>query len=181
MKSWWWFSGFLLLISAAWIILSAPDPSTADEWQASAPAIGFVAPDFVLTNSLGEEIQLSELRGAPVVINFWASWCAPCRAEMPAIQEIADRYQDQGLTVLGINATAGDSFTKAVDFIAINRLKFPILFDYDNTVNSAYQVRSLPTTFFVDAEGMIDDIVIGGPMSEALLQTRIEKLIEVGR
>lgn len=178
MTKWWFLSIFILLIGAFWIVFTAPDASQINDWQASAPAVGFTAPDFTLTTALGEQIQLSELRGEPVVINFWASWCGPCRAEMPALQAVSERYQANGLTILGVNATAGDSVAKAIDFVALNGLTFPILFDHENSVNAVYRVRSLPTTFFVDADGRIDDIVVGGPMSEALLQTRIDQLYQ---
>lgn len=177
MKKYWISSLLILAVSALWIILSAPDPGDVADWRAAAPAVGFAAPEFELLAADGEPIRLSELHGKPVVLNFWASWCAPCRAEMPALQTIAGRYEDKGLVVVGVNATATDSVTKAVEFASLNGVGFPIVFDHNNAVNAEYLVRSLPTTFFITPDGTIDDIVIGGPMSEALLQTRVERLL----
>ena len=140
--------------------------------------MGFMAPDFSLLTENGDEIRLSELRGQAVLINFWASWCNPCRAEMPAMEKVYQEYQGQGFVILAINATSQDNPADAINFASQLGLSFPILFDLDGKVNSAYQVRALPTSFFVDRQGIIQEIVVGGPMSEALLRIRIENLLE---
>jgi peroxiredoxin len=181
MKKWWLFTFLILTISAAWIFFSAPDSDEIQTWQTTAPAVGFSAPNFELTTAKADRLRLSEQIGAPVVINFWASWCGPCRAEMPALQATYERYAEKGLVIVGVNATATDSVAKATEFAALNGVNFPIVFDHENAVNTAYQVRSLPTTFFINAEGVIEEIVIGGPLSEALLQTRIEALLKAGQ
>lgn len=141
------------------------------------PRQGFLAPDFGLPNSQGEIVRLSSLRGQPVIINLWASWCTPCRAEMPAIQKVYEQYKDQGLVVLGVNATNQDNPQNAVQFVEDMGLTFPILFDMDGEVSQQYLLSALPTTFFVDGSGTIQEVVVGGPMAEALLKIRVEQLI----
>jgi peroxiredoxin len=144
------------------------------------PQVGFQAPDFELENSTGETIRLSELRGRPVLVNVWASWCPPCRAEMPAMQTVYQQYQDQGFIVLAVNATDQDDRQDALDFAQEWQLSFPILFDTQGQVSRQYQVRSLPTSFFIDPQGVIREVVVGGPMAEALLRIRVEQLLEPG-
>ncbi len=142
------------------------------------PHPGFPAPDFTLLTPDGEQVSLADLHGQPVIINLWASWCPPCRAEMPALQSVYEAYQDQGLVILALNATNQDSLQAALEFTRDLGLEIPILLDPDGRVSSLYQLRSLPTTFFVDPEGVIRDVVIGGPMAEALLRVRVEQLLE---
>ena len=97
---------------------------------------------------------------------------------MPAIQKVYDEFQDQGFFVLAVNSTNQDNLGDAITFAQIRKLTFPILLDKDGSVSDLYEVRSLPTTFFVDPQGIIQEVVIGGPMSEALLQIRVEQLME---
>lgn len=176
-KSWWLFSGLILLLGAVWIVFSTPDINEIQNWRASAPAVGMQAPDFQLLTRSGDELQLSNYQGRAIILNFWASWCPPCRSEMPAMQRVYNKYQDQGLIVIAVNATNSDSINRANEFADANSLKFPIVYDLDGAVNADYRVSSLPTTFFITPSGVIDEIVIGGPMSEALLSTRIENLL----
>lgn len=143
-----------------------------------APQTGFAAPDFTLSTPTGETYTLSELRGNAVLVNLWATWCPPCRAEMPAIQKIYDEYKQDGLIVLAVNMTAQDNALNITPFVAQFGLDFPILLDETGEVGAAYQLRSLPSSYFIDRAGIISEIVIGGPMSEALLRTRIEKILE---
>lgn len=113
-----------------------------------------------------------------MIINLWASWCTPCRSEMPAIQKVYEEYSQQGLIVLGINATNQDNPHNANQFAEEMGLTFPILFDTDGQVSQQYLLSALPTTFFVDGTGTIQEVVVGGPMAEALLKIRVEQLIE---
>ncbi len=169
----------ILLLGSAWIWFSAAPPGTTTSGQIPAPQEGFLAPDFSLQTLDGDTIVLSELRGTPVLINLWASWCGPCRAEMPAMQRIFEKYSGSGsFTILAVNATNQDNPSNAAAFVSEHNLTFPILMDVDGKVSASYQLRSLPTSFFVNREGIIEEIVIGGPMSEALLQTRVENLLQ---
>lgn len=97
---------------------------------------------------------------------------------MPAMQRTYQDFQDQGFSILAINATFQDRMEEAADFAAQKDLSFPILFDSNGAVSALYQVRALPTSFFIDAQGLISEVVVGGPMSEALLRSRIDKLIK---
>jgi thiol-disulfide isomerase/thioredoxin len=176
--SWIVFSILLLTVSAAWIWLSAAPPGSTTQGDIPAPQKGFQAPDFQLETFGGENYTLSELRGKPILINFWASWCPPCRSEMPAIQNVYDEFRDQGFEVLAVNSTHQDNLGDAITFAQIHKLSFPILLDRNGSVGDLFEIRSLPTTFFVDRQGTIQEVVIGGPMAEALLQIRAEQLLE---
>lgn len=166
-----------LVAGSAWIWLSRADPAESTQGGIPAPQAGFLAPDFSLLTADGEELRLSQLRGQPVLVNFWASWCPPCKAEMPAIQRAYQDYQDQGFIVLGVNAANQDDREEALAYLARQNLTFPILFDEGGRAAQLYQVRALPTSFFVDARGIIREVVVGGPMSEALLEVRVKQLL----
>jgi peroxiredoxin len=111
------------------------------------------APDFTLKSRSGENIKLSELRGNVVMVNFWASWCGPCRQEMPLLQQLYDRYQGMGFTLLGVNVDEDPAAAqKMLKEIPVN---FPILYDSSNKVSKQYQVKAMPSTFMVDRDGNI--------------------------
>jgi peroxiredoxin len=114
---------------------------------------GQTVPDFVLTYGDGETVKLSDWRGQPVVINFWATWCSPCRAEMPEIVEAFERYQEEDLVVVGVNVQ--ESADKASEFAEEFQMSFPIALDSRGEIQQLYQVRGLPTTFFIDREGRL--------------------------
>ena len=97
---------------------------------------------------------------------------------MPAIQQVYEDYQDAGLVVLGINATDQDDITAARSFVSENQLSFPILFDRNGEVSRQYNLHSFPTSYFIDQNGIIQDVIVGGPMSETLLRTRVEHMLE---
>ncbi len=168
----------ILTASAAWIGLSADKTGASTSNGIPAPQAGFAAPAFTLTAADGTSYSLSDLRGQAVLINLWATWCPPCRAEMPAIEKMYKEYKNQGFTVLAINMTYQDAPAEIAPFTEKYGLTFPILLDETGAVASAYQLRSLPTSLFINREGIISEVVIGGPMSEALLRTRIEQILK---
>lgn len=168
----------ILAVALIWIFASADRADTATAGVIPAPRQGFLAPDFTLNTIEGEIITLSTLREQAVLVNLWATWCPPCRAEMPAIQKLYDEYKDQGFDVLAINMTYQDDFSAISPFVQENGLTFPILIDQTGEVARKYELRSLPSSFFIDRDGIIQEVVIGGPMAEALLRTRIESLFE---
>ncbi|RME49281.1 MAG: TlpA family protein disulfide reductase [Chloroflexi bacterium] len=159
-----------------WIWQSAAPPAEAVPNVAS-PRPGFLAPDFTLETLDGGRITLSQLRGKVVMVNLWASWCPPCRKEMPAIEKVYRQNRERGLEVLAVNTTYQDSLKGVTQFVQEYDLSFPILLDRDGSVGRRYLLRALPTTFFIDRQGYIRSVVPGGPMSESLIQSKIEDLL----
>jgi peroxiredoxin len=176
-RYWTPFSIAILVLAAAWIWISAADTTTTPDETITAPQNGFLAPDFELETLDGERAALSDYRGQVVLINLWASWCPPCRAEMPAMQAAYTAFQDQGFVILAVNATHQDSLQDATAFVEERGLTFPILLDREGIVAQKYRSHLLPTSFFVDREGIIRYKTIGS-MSEALLRTRVQELLE---
>jgi thiol-disulfide isomerase/thioredoxin len=113
-----------------------------------------------------------------MLVNMWASWCTPCKYEMPAIQEAYEEFRDQGFTVLAVNLTKKDVLGSVESFVEEHGLTFPILLDQDGRVEDAYQLRGLPTSFFIDRDGVIQSVVIGGPMSQEAIRSFVQKLID---
>jgi peroxiredoxin len=121
--------------------------------QAIAANQPTMAPDFTLKSRDGVNIKLSELRGQVVMVNFWASWCGPCRQEMPLLQQLFDRYQSLGFSLLGVNV---DEDRAAADkMLSDVPVSFPILYDDRSKVSKQYQVKAMPTTIMVDRDGRI--------------------------
>lgn len=174
---WFGLTVLVLVVGAGWIWLSAVPVSATTGGLIPSPREGFLAPDFTLDLAGGGQVTLSELRGKVILINLWATWCPPCRSEMPAIQQVYEANRGRGLEVLAINMTYQDSETAAVEFAREHGLSFPILLDRTGAVGYRYQLRSLPTTFFVDRLGVIQQVILGGPMSEVTLQTTIESML----
>jgi peroxiredoxin len=168
----------ILFLGIGWIRVSSVTGDTSVEPQITVPKQGFLAPDFTLEMINGEMVTLSDLHGRVILVNFWASWCPPCRAEMPAMQIVYNDYKDQGLSILAVNSTIQDQQSNALDFVNENGLTFPVLFDFDGGVTAAYHIDALPTSFFIGRDGIIQDVVIGGPMPEALLREQIENLLK---
>ena len=121
--------------------------------QAHALTIGDVAPDFTLKNLQGTNLNLAEQRGEIILINFWASWCGPCRKEMPVLQKLQDKYQDLGVQVWGVNVEQENQAGK--DFLADLDLSFSIFFDQTNSLSKTYQVEAMPTTVIIDRDGKV--------------------------
>ncbi len=167
-----------LVMGSLWIYLSrTPLDTLAQENTLEVAMTGFLAPDFTLTALDGSTVQLSSLRGKPVIVNFWATWCPPCRAEMPELEEVWQKYKRGDLMLLGVNqgenaATVNRFKQQIVDF------SFPVLLDTRREVGSLYGVRAMPTTFFIDAAGRIQDVKVGGPMDTAMLLDGVNKIVE---
>lgn len=125
--------------------------------------VGSTAPDFSLQDSEGNNLSLSELlEKGPVVINFWASWCPPCREEMPDLEWLSKNYADEGLSILGVNTTYVDVRDDALAFIDELGLTFPIVFDESGEVGEElYSVISLPTSYWIDRNGIVQQVQVG--------------------
>ena len=168
----------VLALGFAWIFVSADRSGASTSGQIPAPQQGFPAPDFELKTSTGETIRLSDLRGQAVLVNLWATWCPPCRAEMQSIEKMYQQYKEDDFTVLAVNMTYQDDPAAVMPFVKEQGLTFPILLDETGGMANAYQLRSLPSSYFIRRDGVINEVVIGGPMSEALLRTRIEDILK---
>lgn len=145
---------------------------------ANRSAADFVAPDFTLTTLNGELLTLSELRGYPVILNFWASWCAPCRDEMLLLNRASEQFSDRGLRIVGVNVTAKDTVANARAFADQFAIGYPIVFDDVGIVSfGRYSVLGLPTSVFVDADGMIRRVVFG-EISQDALDTYITEIVD---
>lgn len=117
-----------------------------------------LAPEFALTNLEGESLSLSDLRGTPVMVNFWATWCPPCRAEMPLIQEFQDDFEGE-FVVLAVNG--GETEAEVRGFMESNDFTLTFLLDPENTVAQQYGVRGFPTSLFIDVEGYLRAFHVG--------------------
>ena len=140
-----------------------------------AATVGMAAPDFELQNLDGQSVSLNDLKGKPVLINFWATWCPPCRSEMPYIQQVYDEMHEKGLVVLAINI--GESSSKVKSFLQDNDLSLPVLLDTRGVVAQRYNIKGIPTTFFIDKDGTIREKIIGAFTSKAQIEERLSKIM----
>jgi cytochrome c biogenesis protein CcmG/thiol:disulfide interchange protein DsbE len=161
--------GLLVVALAAGITRGQPTASAS-----AAPEVDHPAPSFSLSTPDGAAVSLADLRGQVVLVNFWATWCPPCRAEMPAIQAAYERYHAKGFTVLAV--TADEDVPAIRAFFRQRGLGFPVLLDPQGGVHAAYRANTLPSSFFVDREGVIR-AVYHGPMSEAVIDGQLAKLL----
>ncbi len=151
--------------SATVVVLNAP---TATPLPDGRPAPVFLLPG--LDNKLH---RLTDYRGKQVVLNFWATWCVPCRLEMPLLEKTYQRLQNNGLVVIGINM--GEAVSPVRQYVDDLHITFPILLDADQTAAAQYKVIGLPTTFFIDAQGIIRASQVG-PLDEDSLQSYLDHL-----
>ncbi len=128
--------------------------------------IGQPAPDFTLRGPNGETVRLSDFAGHPMLINFWATWCPPCRFEMPLLEQTYEKLKDQGFVVLGVDVQEGPDLVNP--YIQEMGLTFPVALDRGGAVSTAYRVAALPTTVFVDANGVVTDIHRGALIEDTL-------------
>ena len=155
---------------------SRPTPSPIIQLP-EGTQVGNLAPDFQLQGLDGQTVSLSDFRGEPVLVNFWATWCGPCRSEMPFIQEIFDggEWSDKGLTILAVDI--GESLYTVKEFLDSNMLSFPVLLDTKQDVALKYNIRALPTTFLIDKDGVIQGIKFGAFSSKEDIEKNLSKII----
>lgn len=143
---------------------------------ASSGLAGQPAPDFVLKSASGTNLRLSEYRGNVVMINFWATWCGPCRQEMPLLNDLFSRYERVGFSLLGVNID--DDSRRAMDMAEELGVSFPVLFDERKEVSRLYQVEAMPVTVLVDREGKVRHVHLGyKPGYEEKYLTEIRALL----
>lgn len=140
-----------------------------------APKKEHPAPDFTLARLDGGSLSLAELRGTPVILNFWASWCGPCRLEMPHLEEASTKHGED-LVVLGVNLTQRENNLDDVPaFVDEFGLTFPVVLDEDGEVAKLYQVRGQPASVFIDAKGIVQT-VFHGPVTQKFIEERIAEI-----
>ncbi len=174
-------AGAVLFLPASVAALSrlAGQPVTSPAVGAPAVArsilrVGDPAPDFSLSFVDGRPVQLSQYRGKVVLINFWATWCGPCTAEMPRIEKAFQQHASDPLMILAVNQ--GESAKQVQGFAEIYRLTFPLVLDQKEQAGSAYRVQAFPTTFFVDRAGILREIHVG-EMSQDYLDKELDALL----
>jgi cytochrome c biogenesis protein CcmG/thiol:disulfide interchange protein DsbE len=139
-----------------------------------APPAGTMAPDFQLRTFDGKSIRLSDFRGKPVVVNFWASWCVPCRDEEPALDQLAATYQKQGIVFLGVNMQ--DTPSDAQTFMRQFQIDYPVVTDSTGAVYINYGVVGVPETYLVNRQGKLVQ-KITGPVDATTLTPSLEALL----
>jgi peroxiredoxin len=165
--------GSALIVSFAANLWEKPDASQSSE-AGYGLNIGQQAPDFEVQNLEGKPVKLSDYRGKTVVLNFWATWCPPCRAEMPHMERFHEQYHDD-VVVLGMNATTTEASPNVVEaWVKEWGLQFPIVLDSQGKVIEAYRINSYPTTYVMDAEGKVI-YRYQGPMNFDMLKEATRK------
>lgn len=145
--------------------------------RAALPAVGQAAPDFTLKSASGQNLRLRELRGEVVLINFWASWCGPCRQEMPLLNRIHEQYRKAGFTLLGVNID--DDPAAARDMARKLGVSFPVLLDTDKRVSRLYDVDTMPATLLLDRNGKVRYVHRGyRPGLEVTYQNQVRELLK---
>jgi len=159
------------------------DPGTenaktrANQSIKESPEEGFTAPGFTLQNLNGSPVNLSDFRGRVVLLNFWASWCGPCKKEIPALKRLYQvrKSPDFEILAVSLDRTAKD---KVASFVNANQMEFPILLNQDGDVGGRYWVRGIPTSFLLDKKGIITWKVVGGrEWDGAEVLSRIDQLL----
>ncbi|GMQ78047.1 MAG: hypothetical protein BMS9Abin02_0544 [Anaerolineae bacterium] len=166
------------LLGGAWIFISqesTPQFGVADNLT-EAPIAGYFAPDFTSSTTQGEELTLSDYRGQPTVLNFWTSWCPPCRIEAPYFQAASLKFNGQA-AIIGVDQ--GEPLSAVADFGALMGLSYPLVLDEDSSINRKYGVVALPTTVFIDADGVIREVYTG-IINQAVLEDRVDRLLKEG-
>jgi len=172
------------ILNAGDVILKLPTPGDNVTAAGSKPdpgavlAVGQPAPNFTLKTLQGEDVSLSDLRGQAVLLNFWASWCPPCRLEMPELIRAYETHRAHGLVVLGINVTSQDTLTEARAFAEEFEVSYPTLLDKTGEVTEElYSVRGLPTSIFINREGLVTRIQLGA-MSGQQIEEFVTEILE---
>ena len=166
---------FLLLstLGACNMITNAVDSGGA---RSASVKIGEAAPEIELKSLTGEQITLSKLTGHPVIVNFWATWCGPCRQEFPALVRKYNQYKSAGLVVVGVNFQDDNTDQGVLNFMSNTSVTFPIVRAPDDRLGRLYRVNGLPTSIFIDRKGIVRDIIPGGPMTDDMIDNEWTKI-----
>ncbi len=161
----------LIILTLGLVITSCASGSEPTE-----AVVGQPAPNFKLQSLDGQSVSLKDLKGKPVLINFWATRCGPCVYEMPFLQEIHDEWSSKGVVLLAINN--GESLARISQFMQYYNLSLTILLDPKAEVAQKYRVLGIPMTFFIDKDGIIQEKVIGAFPNKAEIEARLNKIVE---
>ncbi|MBU7315598.1 TlpA family protein disulfide reductase [Paenibacillus oleatilyticus] len=162
----------LLLVALVSLVLYSKLPARAG----TAAKIGAQAPAFALPALDGQTYTSEQFRGKPLIINFWASWCEPCKAEAPALARLYERYKDR-VGLVAVNITAKDRIESVREFVSEHGLSFPVLLDERAETAQAYRIVPIPTTYLVDRSGMIADKMTGAA-DDATFEKKITALLQ---
>jgi len=161
----------ILVAGIAWTVASRVTTAQATRDRARR-----ATPDFSLDTLDGGKFKLSDQVGQLVIVNFWATWCQPCRAELPAFEEVYQNNRAKGLVVVGVDvAEPPDAVAKYVSEMG---LTYPIALDAGGEATELYRIEGMPTTFFVGRDGRIRDMVIGGPLTKAAIESKVTELLK---
>jgi len=150
-------------------------PDSAAVGGIEGTKVGNLAPDFQFYDSEGDLVSLSDLRGRPIILNFWATWCGPCVYEMPYIQQVHEEQSDKGLVLLAINM--GGTSSQVEEFLQSHDLSLPVLLDAKRDVAARYNIRYIPTTFFVDKDGTIQAVKVGAFLNREAMEDYLDKIM----
>lgn len=173
-----------VIAAAAWYFVQpggdeplSQSVSLTAEASGPAPKVGEPAPDFRLTDMDGNLVQLSDFRGQPVWVTFWASWCPPCRAENPDIEATYQKYRDAGLVVIAVDI--GEEASAARGYLERTGLSFLVGLDQTTEVSATYRIVGIPTHYFIDGDGVLREFRIGA-LSRKAMDEKVEKILVTG-
>ncbi|MFC5558391.1 peroxiredoxin family protein [Ureibacillus thermophilus] len=147
-----------------------------DENSPQSVGLGEIAPDFTLNTLDGKTVTLSDLRGKKVILNFWATWCPPCKDEMPHFQEYYEKYAEEDhVEILAVNYTIKDKIASVENFVKSYDLTFPVLLMEEEGINETYKVYTIPSTFFINTKGKIEKQILG-PLDLETLRDYVTEL-----
>jgi cytochrome c biogenesis protein CcmG/thiol:disulfide interchange protein DsbE len=167
-----------LLFGVSWLTISAVLYKPAADVQSVAPAKGFYAPDFNLDQLDGSSFTLSDHLGQPILLTLWTSWCSPCKAEMPTFNQVYQEMGAENVLVIGVNVTSQDDPAKVKDFVELNNLTFPVVLDTQGEAANLYRLRGFPMNYFINSQGKITDVIIGGPLSAGTVRSIFNDLLQ---
>ncbi|THE14232.1 TlpA family protein disulfide reductase [Bacillus timonensis] len=137
---------------------------------------GQLAPDFTLKTINGEEMKLSAFRGKKVILNYWASWCPPCKAEMPHMQEFYEENKESNVVLLSVNLTTAEKKGSDVaKFVEDYELTFPVMLDEKGDIGQTYQAYAIPTSYLIDTKGVVRKKIVG-PMDKEMMNGLINSV-----
>ena len=140
---------------------------------ARPPLVGSPAPEIVLKDLQGRDVKLSDLRGKIVLVNFWATWCKPCKEEMPAMQASYDKLRDKGFVVLAVNEL--EDTARVAEHIRTHGHTFEVVMDHNNQVANMYGVVGLPASFLIDPQGIVRERISGSLLTESHIEEMVKK------